>query len=66
MDSEIEFILRIFAHNTKLNDAFDTLEGKGNIHEDLDRLKMWAHLKNVQLKKAKCKVLYPSQDNLKH
>ena len=38
MDSEIECILSRFADDTRMSKVVDTLEGRGAIQKDLDRL----------------------------
>ncbi|GAB0180073.1 mitochondrial enolase superfamily member 1 [Grus japonensis] len=58
MDSGIKCTLSKFA-----NDTINTLEGKGAILRDLDRLERWAC---ANLMKVKCKVLQMGQGNPKH
>ncbi|GAB0179554.1 hypothetical protein GRJ2_000420700 [Grus japonensis] len=66
MDSGIECTISKFADDTKLCGVVDTLEGRGAIQRDLDRLERWAHANRMKLNKAKCKVLHMSQCNPKH
>ncbi|TRZ06974.1 hypothetical protein HGM15179_020133 [Zosterops borbonicus] len=55
IDSGIECTLSKFTDNTKLYGTVDTLEGKGDIQRDLDRLEMWARVNLMKFNKAKCK-----------
>ncbi|KAF4804346.1 hypothetical protein TURU_008660 [Turdus rufiventris] len=62
--SECTFIK--FANDTKLCGAMNTLEGRGAIQMDLDRLETWASANLMKFNKAKSKVLHLGQGNFKH
>jgi len=66
MDSGIEWTLSKFADDTKLCGVVNTLEGRDAIQRDLDRLERWACVTLMKFNKAKCKILYMDQGNLKH
>jgi len=66
MDSGTECTLSKFANNTKLCDVVDTLERRGAIQRDLDRLKRWACVNRMKFNKAKCKVLHIGRGSPKH
>ncbi|GAB0185454.1 mitochondrial enolase superfamily member 1 [Grus japonensis] len=66
MDSGIECALSKFANDTKLCGVVNTLEGRGAIQRDLDRLERWACVNLMKFKKAKCKVLHIDWGNSKH
>jgi len=44
----------------------NTLEGRGALQMDLDRLGRWTHGNLMKFSKAKCKVLHLGQGNPKH
>jgi len=58
MDSGVVCTLSEFENDTKMNGAFDTLEGRDAIQMDLDMLEEWACANLVKFNKAKCKVLH--------
>ncbi|GAB0190225.1 mitochondrial enolase superfamily member 1 [Grus japonensis] len=52
--------------DAKLCGVVNRLEGRDAIQRDLNRLERWAHANLMKFNKAKCKVLYMGQGNLKH
>ncbi|PKU41194.1 rna-directed dna polymerase from mobile element jockey- hypothetical protein [Limosa lapponica baueri] len=66
MDSGIECTLSMFANDTNLCGAINTLEGRDAIQRNVDRLERWACANLMKFNKAKCKVLHMGQENPKH
>ncbi|GAB0183836.1 hypothetical protein GRJ2_000848900 [Grus japonensis] len=66
MDRGIECTLSKFANDTKLCGVVDTLEGRGAMQRDLDRLERRACANLMKFNKAKCKVLHMAHSNPKH
>ncbi|PKU43423.1 rna-directed dna polymerase from mobile element jockey-like [Limosa lapponica baueri] len=66
MDSGIECTLSKFDNDAKLCGTVETLEGRGAIQRELDRLKRWACANLMKFSQAKCKVLYLDQGNARH
>lgn len=66
MGSEIRYTLDKFVDGIQLCVVVNTVEGKEDVHRDLDRLKRWAHTNLIKLNKAKCKLLQMGQGNPKH
>jgi len=64
--SGIECTIIKLGNDTKLCGALNTLEGKDAIQRDPDRLERWTCANLFKVNKAKCKVLYVGQGNLKH
>ena len=56
--SGIEYTLSKFADDTKLSDAVNTVDGKGDIQGDLGKLQRWACANLMKFNKAKCKILH--------
>jgi len=52
-----------FADYTKLSGEVDTLEGRGTLQEDLDRLQDWANKNLMKFDKDKCMVLHLGKHN---
>jgi len=66
LDSGTECSLSKFEDNTKLCDAVNTLEERGAIQRDPDRLERWACANLMKFSKAKCKALHMAWGNRKH
>ncbi|GAB0182778.1 mitochondrial enolase superfamily member 1 [Grus japonensis] len=52
-----------FVDDTKLSGEVDTLEAKGTLQEDQDRLEEWANKNLMRFNKDKCKVLHLGKHN---
>ena len=57
IDSGTEYTVGMFADNTKLSGAVDTIQGRDTIQRGLDVLKKCAHENLMRFNKAKCKVM---------
>ncbi|KAJ7427846.1 rna-directed dna polymerase from mobile element jockey-like [Willisornis vidua] len=66
LDNGIEGILFKFADDTKLCGVVNTLEGRGGIQWDPDRLQRWTYVNTIKFSKAKRKVLHLDRENPKH
>ncbi|PKU39905.1 rna-directed dna polymerase from mobile element jockey-like [Limosa lapponica baueri] len=62
-DSRNKHTLSNFAGDTELSGAVDTLEGRGGIKRDLNRLEEWVCVTLVKFNQAKCKILLLDEDN---
>lgn len=59
MDCGIECTLSKSVNNTKLCGVVDTVQGRDDIHWDLDKLEQWAHVNLIKFNK----VLHLNQGN---
>ncbi|PKU46650.1 rna-directed dna polymerase from mobile element jockey- hypothetical protein [Limosa lapponica baueri] len=66
MDSGTECTLNKFANDTKLSGAVNTLQGRGAIEVDLNKLETQACASVMKFNQAKCPVLHLGQGNPKH
>lgn len=66
MDCGIECTLSKSVNNTKLCGVVDTVQGRDDIHWDLDKLEQWAHVNLIKFNRAKYKVLHLGWRNHKH
>uniref|UniRef100_A0A8B9BTB4 Reverse transcriptase domain-containing protein n=1 Tax=Anser brachyrhynchus TaxID=132585 RepID=A0A8B9BTB4_9AVES len=60
IDDGTEYILCMFADDTKVSGAVDTKEGKNAIRRDLEKQ---AHVNLMRFNKSKCRVLHMGQGN---
>lgn len=65
-DSGINCTFSKFVDDTKLSCEGDTTEGQDAIQKDQEKLKKQAHENLTKFNRSKCKVLHPSQGNLRY
>ncbi|PKU47407.1 rna-directed dna polymerase from mobile element jockey-like [Limosa lapponica baueri] len=63
LDDGINCTLTKFADDTKLSREVDTLEGRANLQEDLDRLEEWVNKNLMKFNKDKCNILHLGKHN---
>ena len=64
LDAGIKCTLNKFAEDTKSGGVVDSLEGRGALQRDLDRLKSWAVSNCMKFNKSKCQILRLKWGNL--